>query len=91
MPALYKGQPVFAVMGSSREAVRRITLAADPPEGGAVSGGGVASDGMTLTVTAQPNEADNYYFDSWKEGETVVGTDPASKRTWLICCVRNGN
>ena len=53
-----------------------ITLKSDPPEGGAVAGGGVASEGMIITVNAAPNEAGNYDFDSWKEGDAVVSQLP---------------
>ena len=56
--------------GGLPEDLRAITVTADPPEGGTVSGGGVASDGMTVTVKAMAT--DGYGFLSWKEsGEEV--------------------
>lgn len=63
-------------ISSVPEGLRTITLTADPPEGGTVTGGGLASDGMTLTVNAEPNGADNYLFDGWKENGSVVGEEP---------------
>lgn len=56
--------------GSLPDNVRTITLAADPPEGGTVSGGGVASDGMTVTVKAKAEAG--YDAVDWQEnGQTV--------------------
>lgn len=57
--------------GGTPENMHTITLTAEPPEGGTVSGGGIASDGMTVTVSAE--EADGYFFQEWKEGGTSVG------------------
>lgn len=51
--------------GKLPDNVHTITLTADPPEGGTVSGGGVASDGMTVTVKAKAGEG--YEFGGWKE------------------------
>lgn len=65
--------------------VSTITLTADPENGGTVSGGGVASNGMTITVNAVPDEENNYHFEGWQEGETVVSTEPSY--TFLV----NGN
>lgn len=62
--------------GSLPDNMRTITLAADPPEGGTVSGGGAASDGMTLTINAEPNAEGNYLFDCWKENGAVVSEEP---------------
>ncbi len=56
--------------GSLPDNVRTISLTADPPEGGTVSGGGVASDGMTLTVSETP--AQGYTFYNWQEGSQSV-------------------
>ncbi len=58
--------------GGLPEGLRNINLTADPPEGGTVSGGGAAQDGMTVTVSAAKNEG--YTFDGWKEnGVNVFG------------------
>ena len=62
--------------GSLPDNVRTISLTADPPEGGTVSGGGVAQEGMTLTINAEPDEDNNYYFDGWKENDAVVSAEP---------------
>lgn len=62
--------------GSLPDGIRTITLKADPPEGGTVAGGGMASEGMTVTVNAVSNKAGNYDFDGWKEGDTVVSKAP---------------
>ena len=52
------------------EGTHTINLQASDPEGGTVVGGGVASDGMTVTVNAEA--ADGYEFKGWQEdGETV--------------------
>ena len=45
--------------------VRTITVTSSDPEMGTVSGGGVASDGMTVTVKAKPLE--KFYFKEWRE------------------------
>ena len=62
--------------GSLPDNVRTITLSAEPPEGGTVSGGGVASDAMMVTVSAEANGDSNYVFDGWKENGAIVGNDP---------------
>lgn len=50
--------------------VYKIALTADPEEGGTVSGGGYASEGMTCSAKAEAN--DGYVFYEWDEdGETV--------------------
>ena len=47
-----------------------VTVSANPAEGGTVSGGGEATEGTKVTVTATP--ASGYHFVSWTEnGETV--------------------
>ena len=72
-----KGVSLFGVEGSYESGlpanVRTITLTADPPEGGSVFGGGVASDGMTLTVNAEAEEGHN--FNSWQENGEIVSKD----------------
>ena len=47
------------------EGTHTINLQASDPEGGTVVGGGVASDGMTVTVNAEA--ADGYEFKGWQE------------------------
>lgn len=59
--------------GSLPDNVRTITVTSSDPEMGTVSGGGVASDGMTVTVKAKPLE--KYYFKEWKENNQVVNID----------------
>ncbi len=54
--------------------VRAITVTADPPEGGSVSGGGMAQDGMTVAVRAQPNVTDDFYLDGWRENGALAAT-----------------
>lgn len=52
------------------EGTHTINLQASDPEGGTVVGGGVASDGMTVTVNAEVENG--YEFKGWQEdGETV--------------------
>lgn len=66
LPATIEGIPA----GGLPEGVRTITLTADPPEGGSVSGGGMALNSMNITVTAEANSS--YNFSGWQEnGETV--------------------
>lgn len=55
------------------DGVRHINVTASDPEGGTVSGGGIASDGMTLTVNAEPNNS--YKFNGWKENGIDVTSD----------------
>lgn len=54
--------------------VRTITLTADPPDGGTVSGGGVASEGMTVTVKAET--AEGYSSAGWRENGETVSEEP---------------
>lgn len=58
------------------ENVRTITLTAEPLDGGIVSGGGIATDLMTVTVVAEAHEEQNFIFDGWKENGFVVSTTP---------------
>lgn len=69
-------QRIRAIPASSLpDDVRTVTLIADPPEGGTVSGGGYASDGMTCHAKATANKEERYVFKGWKEnGETVCET-----------------
>ena len=52
----------------------RVTLQADPQDGGTVTGGGSYKEGdHSATVTATANQG--YYFIGWYEGETQKSTD----------------
>lgn len=72
-------------ISSVPDGLRTITLTADPPEGGTVSGGGVAQDGMTVTVNAIP--ADGYLLDSWTEDDVYLTEGDQTSYTFPI----NGN
>ena len=50
-----------------------VTVAADPAEGGSVSGGGTYEGGATCTIVATPNEG--FYFANWTANGTVVSCD----------------
>lgn len=69
------------------ENVRSISLTAEPANGGTVSGGGVASDGMTVTVNAEPDEEKNFVFDGWTENGIIVGSKELY--TFLVSADRN--
>lgn len=56
--------------GGLPEDVCTIDVQASDPAGGTVSGGGVASSGMTVTVSADANST--HFFDGWKENGTTV-------------------
>lgn len=60
--------------GGLPDNVRTITLTADPPEGGTVSGGGAVQDGMTVTVSKE--SANGYQFYDWKENGQSVSESP---------------
>mgnify|MGYP006990199270 CR=1 FL=1 len=66
---------------SMPDGLREIRLLADPQGYGTVSGGGMAADGMTVTVHAKANEDGNYLFDGWKEG----GARTPIRSRWQIC------
>lgn len=73
-------------ISSIPDGVRTINVTADPPEGGTVSGSGMASDGMTVTVHANP--ASEYLFDGWNVDNSVISTEkmysfPVEKDTSL--------
>lgn len=55
------------------ENVRTITVTSSDPEMGTVSGGGVASDGMELQVSAESKNG--YYFADWRESGKKVSED----------------
>lgn len=61
--------------GGLPEEVYTISVEADPPEGGTVSGGGVASKGMNVsaTITAEPNEG--HTFSGWNLDGELVSSD----------------
>lgn len=59
--------------GGAPDDVRTISLTADPPEGGTVSGGGYASDGMKITVSA--NNGSGYSFSQWQESGASVSNE----------------
>ena len=66
IPAYTFAERIRAIeTGGLPDNVRTITLTADPPEGGTVSGGGVAQDGMTVTVKSFAS--DGYNFLEWRE------------------------
>ncbi len=50
-----------------------VTVAAEPSEGGKVSGGGTYTHGETITVSA--TAAMDYHFTDWTEGGRVVSKD----------------
>ena len=50
-----------------------ITVAANPEEGGTVTGGGLYASGVSCTVTATPNE--NYTFVNWTLNGEEVSTE----------------
>ena len=62
-----------------------ITVAAKPANGGTVIGGGIYQQGQSCTVRATP--AVGYTFDSWKENDVVVSTEPVY--TFTVTCDRN--
>ncbi|MCL2511315.1 MAG: hypothetical protein FWF09_04630, partial [Bacteroidales bacterium] len=52
-----------------------ITVSANPPEGGAITGGGTDIEcGTDITLTAIPDDC--YNFVNWTEGGTEVSTNP---------------
>jgi uncharacterized repeat protein (TIGR02543 family) len=62
----------------NREA-NNVSVAASPPEGGTVSGGGVYIEGVAVTVTATP--LPGYKFVNWTENGEVVSEDPSYQFT----------
>lgn len=69
LPAAIEAIPA----GGLPEGVRTITVTADPPEGGSVSGGGVASVGMTVIASAEA--VASYNFMGWKEDGAAVSAE----------------
>ena len=70
-PILYEYVP--STVEVSELAEYAITLAANPAEGGSVSGAGSYTDGATATLNATANEG--YTFINWTENGTAVSTD----------------
>ena len=62
----------FSEGGSLPDNVRIIELQAVPLAGGTVNGGGMVSDGMTITIEAQPDEENNFIFEGWKESGAII-------------------
>jgi hypothetical protein len=61
--------------GGLPEGVHTITVTADTPEGGSVTGGGVVSIGMDATATVSANPTGEYEFSGWEEGGTLVSKE----------------
>lgn len=59
--------------GDMPEDMYAIIVAAEPEEGGVVSGGGIASGGMMVTVQAEPETG--YLFKRWEEENSEVSSD----------------
>ncbi|WP_243144027.1 InlB B-repeat-containing protein, partial [Eubacterium sp. BIOML-A1] len=52
-----------------------VTVAADPAEGGTVTGDGSFARGSSVTVKAEPDQAKGYWFVGWYEGENYLSGD----------------
>ena len=52
-----------------------ITVAANPTDGGTVTGGGTYEYGTRVTITATPNSESGYSFVQWNKDGTRVSTD----------------
>ena len=69
-------EEVNAAIREAMAGLRTVAVEASPPEGGRVSGGGTAAEGMTVTVSAEP--ADQYHeFAEWREVGEVVSLEAA--------------
>lgn len=69
-------EEVNAAIREAMSGLRTVAVEASPPEGGRVSGGGTAAEGMTVTVSAEP--ADQYHeFAEWSEGGEAVSLEAA--------------
>lgn len=53
--------------------MHHVTVAAEPADGGVVTGGGYYTDGASATITATANN--DYAFVYWTSGNEVVSTD----------------
>jgi hypothetical protein len=71
--------------GGLPDGLHTITVETNDPEGGHASGGGTASRGMTVTVTAEPENA--YRFSQWSENGYTVSQD--SEYTFPVSGDRN--
>ncbi|HVM62847.1 MAG TPA: hypothetical protein VMV72_18445, partial [Verrucomicrobiae bacterium] len=72
-------------LGGASGQVYTVTTSVDPSNAGAVSGGGVYTNGSTATVTATANNC--HSFGYWSVGGAVVGTSP----TYTFTVVSNVN
>lgn len=69
-------EQVNAAIEAAMAGLHTVSLSASPPEGGSVSGGGTVSEGMTVTVSAEP--ADQYHqFTEWSEAGAVASREAA--------------
>lgn len=59
--------------GTCPEDIFHIDLKSDPPDGGIVSGGGYASEGMECHAKAEA--VDNHVFSGWKENNQIITFD----------------
>ena len=62
-----------------------ITVAANPANGGSVTGAGTYNHGTSCTLTATPNA--NYNFVNWTKNGTIVSSNP----TYTFSVTSNGN
>ena len=65
--------PCIGIGGSLTVGTFNVTVAANPAEGGTVTGAGTYDYGTSVTVTATANEF--YVFVNWTEGDVEVSTD----------------
>lgn len=74
IPAGEFAERILALPSSSLpEGVRIINVTSSDPEMGTVSGGGVASDGMMVTVTARG--VNGNLFEEWQENQNAVSKE----------------
>ncbi len=67
------GQNIQTITITSPIQTYIVSVAANPNEGGSVTGGGEYQHGQSCTVTATPNA--NYTFTNWTENGNVVSTN----------------
>ena len=65
----------YTLIAKFKKETYTVTVAADPAEGGTVSGGGTFNQGTITTLTAVPNGV--YTFAGWYDGDTKL-SDEAS-------------
>lgn len=63
----------ISLISTTPDNLYTIDVSASDPDGGEVSGGGMASGGMNVTVNA--SNASGYTFDGWEENSLTVSTD----------------